>query len=185
MSRAFSILAVAVSLTAALVGWRATPAPPAALASPVATPFICPVTEPNGAPHPDPQADGDAVPGGYGNEALWTNLWNWGEDGVFLPPGDGHIGADGSFNGLKWGWWRHVPGELVIEGRRLDASAPPLRAHIPDGYGDLGLQVTGITFPTIGCWEVTGRLGDASLTFVIRVDYAQSSATPHAKPLST
>jgi hypothetical protein len=41
-----------------------------------------------------------------------------------------------------------------------------LRADVPDGYGTTGFQVSGLIFPTGGCWEVTGRLGDASLTFV-------------------
>jgi len=68
----------------------------------------------------------------------------------------------------KFGWWRKVRGRLEIEGR-VDAPAPPLRAHIPDGYGDRGFQATGLIFPTTGCWEVTGRVGNASLTFVTLV----------------
>jgi hypothetical protein len=42
-------------------------------------------------------------------------------------------------------------------------------ANIPSGYGDSGFQATGIIFPTEGCWEVTGRVGEASLTFVTLV----------------
>lgn len=61
------------------------------------------------------------------------------------------------------------PGPLAIEGRRLDGSAGPLRAHIPKGYGDVGFQVTGILFAGPGCWEVTGRVGDATLSFVTLV----------------
>lgn len=37
----------------------------------------------------------------------------------------------------KWGWWRAIPGELRIEGRRLDG-AGILEARIPDGYGETG-----------------------------------------------
>jgi hypothetical protein len=48
-------------------------------------------------------------------------------------------------------------------------AAPPLRSHIPAGYGDIGFQATGIIFPTPGCWEVTGRVGNASLTFITKV----------------
>jgi len=62
-----------------------------------------------------------------------------------------------------------VAGKLRIEGSRLDASAPPLVGHVPDGYGDSGFQSSGITFPTEGCWQVTGRVGEASLTFVVLV----------------
>jgi hypothetical protein len=55
---------------------------------------------------------------------------------------------------------------LTIEARRLDGKAPPLRADIPDGYGDKGFQPSGIHFPTEGCWKVTGTVGNAKLTFV-------------------
>ena len=35
--------------------------------------------------------------------------------------------------------------------------------------GDRGFQATYIIFPTPGCWEVTGRVGDAKVTFITRV----------------
>jgi hypothetical protein len=70
---------------------------------------------------------------------------------------------------MKWPWWRLVRGPLAIEGRRLDGAAPPLRAHIPDGYHNAGFQSSALVFPTPGCWEVTGSIGEASLTFVTEV----------------
>ena len=70
---------------------------------------------------------------------------------------------------MKFAWQRGVRGALRIEGRRLDSVAPPLRAHIPNGYGDIGFQATAIIFPTPGCWEVTGRVGNASVTFTTKV----------------
>jgi hypothetical protein len=74
-----------------------------------------------------------------------------------------HVGSE------KFGWWRGpgVVGKLSIEGRRLDGPAPPLRADIPDGYGETGFQSSRVTFTSEGCWEVTGRVGGASLTFVV------------------
>jgi hypothetical protein len=76
---------------------------------------------------------------------------------------------DGSIP-IKWGWDRvGITGTLQIEGRRLDAPAPPLRAHVPPGYGDTGFQVSTLIFPTEGCWEVTGRVGSHTLTFVVLV----------------
>ena len=68
--------------------------------------------------------------------------------------------------GMKFGWWREVAGQLRITGRRLDASAPPVRSDIPDGYGLSGFQATGVIFPTEGCWEVTGTVDGSSLSFV-------------------
>lgn len=78
------------------------------------------------------------------------------------------INPDGSVS-AKVGWWRGLDGTLVIEGRRLDASAPPLVADVPDGYGSHGFQATGLTFPTVGCWRVVGKVSTARLKFVVRV----------------
>jgi hypothetical protein len=70
---------------------------------------------------------------------------------------------------MKFGWQRGSTGPLTIEGRRLDGDGPPLRAEVPSGYGPSGFQSSYIIFPTPGCWEVTGRVGDASVTFVTKV----------------
>src|SRR5439155_10999956 len=48
-------------------------------------------------------------------------------------------------------WIRPAGTDLKIAGRRVDAPAPPLEARIPCCYLS-GLQVTGLTFPTEGCW---------------------------------
>jgi hypothetical protein len=72
---------------------------------------------------------------------------------------------------MKFGWLKGagLRGKLTIHGKRFDASAPPLRADIPEEYGDTGFQATGLIFPTEECWEVTGEVGETSLTFVTRV----------------
>jgi hypothetical protein len=103
----------------------------------------------------------------YGNRKLWTTLWPNGTV-EFRPGGPGLVESDDA-RSMKWPWWRGVQGKLTITGRRLDGTVPPLRAHIPEGYGDTGFQSTALIFPTAGCWEVNGRVGDASLTFVTRV----------------
>ena len=79
-----------------------------------------------------------------------------------------NVNADGSIR-AKQGWWRGLPGTLVVTGRRLDASAPPLRADVPSGYGDRGFVPLALTFSTPGCWKVTGKLRWARLTFIVRV----------------
>jgi hypothetical protein len=81
---------------------------------------------------------------------------------------------DGSLS-MKFPWWRGVRGQLTIEGRRLDASAPPFRARIPEGYGDTGVQATALIFPSAGCWEVTGKVDQARLTFVTLVIKVEGS----------
>jgi hypothetical protein len=78
------------------------------------------------------------------------------------------VGKNGHI-GVKLGWWRGVQGRLTISGRRLDGTARPVTADVPDGYGPTGFQASGIDFPTEGCWEVTGRAGTAHLTFAMVV----------------
>ena len=120
--------------------------------------FRCPVTLPN-----EKTYTGEpGVGGNYWNEALSTGLWPDGKV-VIKVSGDGALS-------MKFWWWRLVKGRLTIEGRRLDNPAPPLRSIIPDGYGEIGFQASGLVFPTPGCWEVTGRIGDKSLTFVTLVE---------------
>ena len=70
---------------------------------------------------------------------------------------------------LKLGWWRGIAGRLGVVGRRLDGAALPLGVHVPTGYGLRGFQPTGLVFPTVGCWEVVGRVADVRLRFVVRV----------------
>lgn len=143
--------------------------------TPTGTPPPCSVTLPEVGQPPD----GRPLPGDFGTVALRTSLWVGGE--VLIP--QDHVLPDGSLE-MKWPWWRGpgVRGDLVIEGRRLDASAPPLRAHVLEGYGEEGFQATSLIFPTEGCWEVTGRAGEASLTFVVLVVVSkampETSATP-------
>jgi hypothetical protein len=159
--------------------------------TPAQTLSDCPITRPNDAPYPEfgevePPSTRDPEPeGGYGTDSLWTNLWMWGE-GEVVVPGRSHVLPDGSFGEMKWAWYRYVPGQLTIAGRRLDAPAPPLRAWVPEGYGSTGFQLAGIIFPTAGCWEITGRVGDASLTFVTLVIPPPGMAVPPgATPMSS
>lgn len=117
----------------------------------------CPITRPNGSAPPGSTFGAEF----HGNGALW----------VGVPPSNVVVRdpePDGSI-AEKFGWWREATGRLEIQGRRLDQSAPPLRSGVPDGYGDTGFQSSGLVFPTEGCWEVTGSVGTASLTFVTLV----------------
>jgi hypothetical protein len=122
----------------------------------------CPVTRPNGSV---PPGESSGTPGAqyHGNGAIWTDLW---QKGVFAA-GPDDVLADGSIS-MKFPWWRGVTGELRVSGRRLDGPAPPLRARV-DSYGPRGFQSTAVIFPVEGCWEVTGRAADASLTVVLLV----------------
>ena len=143
---------------------------------PTGTPQPCPVTVPNGSTPPLEVEDRFH----HGNGELWTDL-PWPEGTIVVSPD--HIGHDGWF-WMKKGWWRaERGGKLTIEGRRLDAPALPLAAEIAAGYDHSHFQATGVGFPTEGCWEITGRVGEASLTVVVLVVWPDSQpATPTAAP---
>jgi hypothetical protein len=118
----------------------------------------CPITRPNGSVPPGPTFGG---PEYEGNGRIWVGL---GTANVVVSQAN----PDGSVD-YKYGWWRATSGPLQITGRRLDSAAPPLTADIPSGYGDSGFQATVLHYPTGGCWQVTGSVGSASLTFVTLV----------------
>lgn len=132
----------------------------------------CPVTVPNNnLPSPDllELFRFPSVEDGYfhGNGRLWLGMW-W-PKGVLRSHGL-EFNPDGSLS-VKTPWFRspEAAGDLTISGRRLDGEVPPLRVDVPDGYGEVGFQVSGINYPTPGCWEVTGTVQDVSLTFVVFV----------------
>lgn len=124
----------------------------------------CPVTVPNGKSPPRQRRSLGGhreSPGWHRDGRLWVALW---DDGIIRWRAE----PDGSI-GMKFPWWRGVRGRLRIKGRRLDAVAPPLRAHVPRGYGATGFQSTAVVFPTPGCWKVTGAVAGARLEFVTLV----------------
>jgi hypothetical protein len=123
----------------------------------------CPVTLPRSVGPPGVSPDDFFGWGSsHGNGQLWVGgLW----PGGVINAGPEFVAPDGSV-GMKFGWWRAATGKLQLTGRRLDAPAPPVRANVPEGYGDRGFQASGVDFPTEGCWEVTGALPTTSLRFV-------------------
>jgi hypothetical protein len=177
-----ALLAVVLVILAGCAGGRPATRPTAAAPSTTAAqqpqPVTladarqCPITRPNGATPPGVGAQAGV---NHGNTWLWTAMW---PGGVIKAEPD-YVDKDGSIH-MKFGWWRGVRGQLSIQGRRLDAPAPPLRAEVPDGYGDRGFQASGVIFPTEGCWEITGQVGTARLTFVNFV--IRSKATLRAPP---
>lgn len=138
-------------------------------------PADCPVTT-TGIPSfeaPDPFSPAAPWDGifWFGSENLWTALH-----------------ADGVWSGLpktpdgytqKIMWWSvlySLPDELQpaleVSGTRLDADAPPLRFYgatnaMADDIGEA--MLTGVEFPTPGCWRVVGQYKGAELIFVVWV----------------
>jgi hypothetical protein len=133
----------------------------------------CPVTLPN-ASRPSGQP---RLASWYGNGLLWAGLTT---DGVYAVPPD-RVEADGSiFNKLPWVTtpsWR-AP---TVSGLRLDATAPPLHVLAVNSGSFSGAAnpsyMSAVTFPTTGCWRVTARVDDVSLSYVVEV-VVRPAATP-------
>ena len=122
-------------------------------------------------PPKDPASNPAGPSFNHGNNVIRVSLYR--RNGKLIAgrlPGGGKmatINPDGSID-AKFGWWRVGRAKIRISGRRLDAAAPPLRAHVPDGYGP-GFQATGLTFPTTGCWKVTGKYLKSQISFTLLV----------------
>ena len=111
-------------------------------------------------PCDDPEREGP-VGGQVRRHELSVTLWPHG----VITAGGAYVTRSGEIR-MKFPWWRGVRGHLRITGHRIDASAPPLGTQVPHGYGSTGFQASGVTFPTEGCWFVTGSVGSTRLTFV-------------------
>jgi len=107
--------------------------------------------------------------GSYGNGLLSTTLPG---RGVLLARAD----PDGLFQ--KLGWLPHttLPDALTVRGERLDAASPPMRVlsvnwgpSIAPGRPQIGSWRSAVKFPSEGCWRITGRVQDLTLSYVVRV----------------
>ena len=122
----------------------------------------CPVTVPNGS---TPTGERRS-PHFHGNGLLWTG---------FAPNQSiGRLEEDGSyFDKLLW-WTMSLHRPLSFRAVRLDANAPPPRWKANEG-AFVGSTFPGTTwatavwFPSAGCWRLTSRVGDLSLSVVVRV----------------
>jgi hypothetical protein len=142
-------------------------------------PESCPVTKPYQAslfvppsPYPPKASAGDFW---FGSDRLWTALpvngtWRG------LPhytPNDPTFRQKIAFGREGYDWHTEPQPRLKVTGKRLDSPAPPLLSDQGPNYGwvkpEQTFMVTGINFPTLGCWEITGRYQDDELTFVVWV----------------
>jgi hypothetical protein len=110
----------------------------------------------------------------FGTDRLWTALP---ETGAWI--GLGHYTPSDPTFRQKLFFWRQgydahaeTQAKLTVSGSRIDTPAQPLQIDGP-GTGswtaDDQFLVTGINFPTIGCWEITGRYENDEVIFVVWV----------------
>lgn len=136
-------------------------------------PVDCPVTTAENvsfnAPEPfSPTAPWEGI-FWYGTEGLWTALHTDGVWAMLPKTSDGYT--------QKVMWWSdsyvlkdELEPALVVTGQRLDAKAEPLRFYGATNAmaADIGeAMLTGVEFPTLGCWEVRAEYKKSELTFVV------------------
>jgi hypothetical protein len=77
------------------------------------------------------------------------------------------------FTKLGWLPRKGFTGLLTVRGERLDAPAAPMRVlGVHWGHNTStgrGSWASALTFPTEGCWRISGRVGDIALSYVVRV----------------
>ena len=140
-------------------------------------PDTCPVTSASDQPFvPPPPFPAKASEGSFwfGTDELWTNLP---ADGTWsgLPhysPDDPTFRQKLFFCRQGYDWHTEPEPALTVTGKRLDAPAPPLLADKANNgccINHQAFMVTGINFPTLGCWQITGHYHDRDLTFVVWV----------------
>jgi len=125
----------------------------------------CPVTLPSSSPVQVP----GSVPGfaWYGSEALAVRL-----------PVDGRwkgMGPSHNFRDKLWIWRRgyeaksEVKPALTFTGMKLDDGDTPERMEIDQATNAFGLgwssMLTGMEFPSAGCWQVTAKYLNAGITY--------------------
>lgn len=158
-----------------------------AIATPAAPPasFACVPDTPHGPP-PPLQPSAQLVPGTtVSTEGVWAVIPDDGK----LHIGEQYIETSGDYEGWRgtkvmWTRGDGVVGPLIITGERLDAEAPAAVDLVYlDGrqYGTMGFTPSWPTFPSAGCWKITGAVGGHELIFTLEVVFVDSkphSATP-------
>ena len=143
-------------------------------------PKTCAVTRPSEHPFVPPRPYLANGVNWFGTDGLWTFLPN---DGIWGQ------GEKTFWFREEWGHYhRWIPDEiamkLTITARRLDAPTPPPEISAgPTFTRDWkAFMLGGISFPTPGCWEITGRYEDAEVQFVVWV--ISDATAKQAAPLS-
>lgn len=137
------------------------------VALPVAHNTACPVTQRPATPFIPPAPYPTNPPPGsdfwYGDAKLWTALTDGGEWAQLAL-------------GEKFWWWSadfdvgtESEPALVVTARRLDGEAPEFESDwaTNGSHPTLGTaMLVGVTLPTRGCWEITGRYKGHELVVV-------------------
>ena len=123
----------------------------------------CPVTRPN---HVVPPRGDRGYPLlSYGNGFLSVHVSS--DGGLVTERRDGTL-----FQKLAWTPRRGFGGTLTVRGERVDTLSSPMRVlgvHWGSSSTGRGGWASAVEFPSEGCWRISGRVGDISLSYVVRV----------------
>lgn len=147
------------------------------------TAFSCPVTIPTTDRPGENSTPFDSQDALHHENGIWVTIP---EDGVI------ELGLEDALTfGPLEGWrsqtvtWLRdegVEGFIEVFGQRLDAESefsPQTPLSPQRQYVRIGFVQTGLAFPSEGCWQVTGTVGDASISWVVEVRFlAEIVATP-------
>ena len=110
----------------------------------------------------------------------FSRLWTTNYKGVWRASPE-FVNSDGSM-WVKAPWYAAGPpgraargprGTLRITGKRLDQVAAPLRTQVQEvgvpNFAGSGVWAVVLTFPTEGCWSVTGRVERTTHTFQVLI----------------
>ena len=103
----------------------------------------------------------------FGTDNLWT---------ILLSDGTVAQGEKTLWFRQEWSHYHHwIPDKsalkLTITARRLDAPTPPPKISAGPTFNRdwKAFMLGGISFPTRGCWEITGHYEEAEVQFVVWV----------------
>jgi hypothetical protein len=147
-----------------------------------ASPMRPPLYPPDSCPITQPQDPAFIPPEPYAAQAPYSEFW-YGSNGLWtmLQPDGRWYDLPHDEDGFtqKVFWWREgydmtkePQPRITVSGRRLDVDAPTFEhTQGTNGYhADMGqFMLAGVEIPTAGCWEITGRYGQAELSFVVWV----------------
>jgi hypothetical protein len=136
----------------------------------------CPLSKPDGLFSPPAQAgvrweDIDPGHAWYGSADLWTMLDRDGEVWTGLPRSELGLGQ-------KTFWWRQgydvrsepTP-EIYVTGKRLDGPGRFTFGPGTNAFWGLGsAMLVGVEVPEGGCWELTARYFNRTLSYVVWVE---------------
>ena len=143
----------------------------------------CPVTSPT-ALRPDKGSDPFPADASlHYEDGLWVTIP--GNGVTELAPSETiAFGALAGWRSDTVTWLRDegVEGFILVSGKQLDAEselAPQTPLSPQRQYAREGFTQTGLAFPHPGCWEVTGSVGERSITWVVEVRFIdETPATP-------